>query len=382
MRLLGQVAGALEAAGRAGLVHRELAPENILLTGGKPSRALLTDFGIAIPPSRRCELFGAVEAIDYRSPEELRGEPLDQQSNAYSLACILVECLTGAPPYPYDRPLLTLHAHLVDPPPRVSQRRAGLSPELDAVVATGLAKDPPERFRSPARLMRAAREAAGVEAPIPVVPAKQDKVRAPAETGAAAAKTPRPAGRSSARRLRDVRLARQPAARRRRPRAALAAASVALLVSAGSGFALGTTGPSATDPSESGAAVSRQAHDQRARLADYVRIVDRAVERLGARRAAARRRLRGAEGPAGQAAQAEALAAAYGKAGKELAGKPPAEASAAPALGKRLRATARAYRRLAAAARKGNERAWREARDEALQRERDLQRALGTLQRV
>src|SRR5918992_2653167 len=350
MRLLGQVAGALEAAGRCGLVHRELAPENILLTGDDPSRALLTDFGIAIPPSRRGELFGAVEAVDYRSPEELRGEPLDAQSNAYSLACILVECLTGVPPYPYDRPLLTLHAHLVNPPPRVSERREGLSPELDSVVATGLAKHLSMRYRSPARLIRAAREAAGVDAPIPVVPAKRERRHAQVVTAPIAEKRPRRPSR--ARRPDEVRPA--PEERRAwpgRPRAALVLASDALVVSAVSGFALGTTGPADTGSSESAGAVSRQARDQRARLADYVSKVDQAVERLGARRAAARRRLRGAEGPAGQAAQAEALAAAYSKAGKELAGRPPAEASAAPALGKRLRATARAYRRLAAAAR-------------------------------
>jgi hypothetical protein len=381
MRLLGQVAGALEAAGRRGLVHRDLAPENILLTGDDPSHAVLTDFGIAIPPARRGELFGAVEAVDYRSPEELRGEPLDAQSNAYSLACILVECLTGAPPYPYDRPLLTLHAHLVNPPPRVSERREGLSPALDSVVATGLAKEQSERYGSPARLIRAAREAAGVDAPIPVVPAKPERRRAKVVTAPRAEKSRR-RSRGSAPGLDEVRPARERRAWPGGPRAAMVLASLALIVSAGSGFALGTSGPSETSSSESAGAVSREARDQRARLADYVSRVDQAVERLGARRAAARRRLRGAERPAAQAAQAEALAAAYGKAGKELAGRPPAEASAAPALGKRLRATARAYRKLAAAARKRDRRAWREARDEALQRERDVQRALGTLQRA
>jgi hypothetical protein len=380
MRLLGEVAGALEAAGRHGLVHRELAPENILLTEDEPSRALLTDFGIAIPPARRGELFGAAEAIDYRSPEELRGEPVDTQSNAYSLACILVECLTGGPPYPYDRPLLTLHAHLVDPPPRVSGRRAGLPPELDTVVATGLAKDPSERYRSPARLMRAAREAAGVDAPIPVVPPKRATLSTEAASPPGAARPPRPAASKPAPRPRKAGRPHQRGARPWRARAALALASLALLASAAGGFALGMSGPGGTSSSELAPAASRQARDQRARLADYVSRVDQAVERLGARRAAARRRLRRAERPTDQAAQAEALAAAYSKAAKELAGRPPAEASAAPALSKRLRATARAYRRLAAAARQGSERAWRDARDEALQRERDFQRALGTLQ--
>jgi len=178
VRIVGQVAGALETAAAQRLLHAELSTAAILLTQDEPSHALLTDFGIGRPPAnrqatggrpaRRPELRLDVNGADYRSPEEVRGEPLGRESNVYSLACILLECLTGVPPFPYDRPLLTLHAHLVEAPPLASTRRAGLPPEIDDVLARGMAKEPGSRFPSVAALARAAGEALGIEALVPV----------------------------------------------------------------------------------------------------------------------------------------------------------------------------------------------------------------------
>ena len=205
MRVLGQVAGALETAAAHGLAHRELTPDSILVTQGEPTHAFLTDFGIALPATRGCEFTGSVRAADYLSPEAIHGEPLGPESNVYSLGCILVECLTGAPPYPYERPLLTQHAHLVEAPPRISQRRASLPASLDDVVAKALAKEPGDRFTSPARLIRAAAKAVGVEVPIDVIsgPVKKTPARAPAPARtppAAARPPPRPRGVASPRR--------------------------------------------------------------------------------------------------------------------------------------------------------------------------------------
>ncbi|MGH2746269.1 MAG: serine/threonine-protein kinase, partial [Thermoleophilaceae bacterium] len=178
--ILSQVASALETAAASGLVHRDLAPESVVFGNVESDRVYLGDFGITLPSLPGCELVDATHGIDYCSPEEVRGEPLEPESNVYSLACILVECLTGAPPYPYDRPLLTLHAHVVEPPPLVSARRPDLPGAFDDVIVRAMAKDPRERFRSPGLLMRAVGEVLGLEVTVPVlIPSRtQDETRA------------------------------------------------------------------------------------------------------------------------------------------------------------------------------------------------------------
>jgi hypothetical protein len=346
--ILCQVGSALETAASHGLVHRDLAPKSIVFGDEERDRVFLGDFGITLPPLRGCELVDASEGIDYSSPEEVRGEPLEPESNVYSLACILVECLTGNPPYPYDRPLLTMHAQVVEPPPRVSERRPELPPAIDEVITRAMAKDPRERFRSPGRLMRAAGEALGVEAAVPVL------VPLRSRDGAAVERRRRPVARP----------------RRTRPRArtGLAVAGVAVC-----GLAVGMidwSSPPAPSPgpSTSGAA-------QRAERANQVEAVGKAVERLATRRKALRRDLRGARRPAGQAAAASALANAYGKARDGLSGAPAAVPRVAP-IRASLRETESAYRRLAAAARKRDRRGWRLARRATLRREVRLERLL------
>jgi len=175
MRILGQVAGALDTVAAHGLYHRELGPERILLTPGEPTHALLTDFGVALVQNAECQPPSVVENIDYRAPEEIRGRPASSMSNVYSLACVLFECLTGAPPYPYERPLLTLHAHLVEQPQPICARCTSLPADLDAVVARAMAKSPRKRYRSAGAFVRAAAQALGVEVTIPFssVPARR-----------------------------------------------------------------------------------------------------------------------------------------------------------------------------------------------------------------
>jgi hypothetical protein len=165
--LLTQVATALEAGRGAPAVHRALSPSAIVVAPSGPPWALLADLGGDAPAAPACELPSTVEDADYRSPEEIRGEPATAASNVYSLACILVECLTGAPPYPYNRPLLALHAHLTAPPPMPSRRNTALPPELDTVVADAMSKDPRHRDRTPMVFMRAARLALGLAEPPP-----------------------------------------------------------------------------------------------------------------------------------------------------------------------------------------------------------------------
>jgi hypothetical protein len=340
--ILCQVASALETAAANGLVHRDLAPRSIVFGEENSDQVFLGDFGITMPPLPGCELVDAAEGIDYCSPEEVRGEALEPESNVYSLACLLVECLTGAPPYSYDRPLLTLHAHVVEPPPRVSERRPELPAALDDVIARAMAKDPRKRYRSPGRLMRAAAEALGVEAtaPVLVTPRPPDEARA----------APRP------------RAVARPRRKRTRIGIGIALPAVALC-----GLAVGlvdwSAPPAAPDRAPAAA--------ERARLGEQVRDVENAVERLAARRVGLRRELAAARRPAGQAASARALADAYGNARKRL----PDSAATAP-IRAGLGGTERAYRKLAATARARNASAWRRARGETRRREAQLERTL------
>ena len=156
LRLARQVASALELAASKGLVHHDLTPAAIGLKRGGPAHALLGDFALTSPYAPGCDLLAASGNVRYRSPEELRGRPAQVRSNVYSLACIMVECLTGAPPYAHDPPLLTMQAHLGEAPPKVTERNPRLPADLDAVIARSLAKDPAERYRSPSDLVDAA----------------------------------------------------------------------------------------------------------------------------------------------------------------------------------------------------------------------------------
>lgn len=351
LALLGQVAGALETAAQQGLLHGDLAPRTIFLASDRDGHPLLGDFGIAMPPASGCQLHAAAEAADYRSPEQVRGEPLGPESNVYSLACILFECLTGAAPYPYERPLLTLHAHVVEPPPSVSERNPHLPTTLDAVVARAMAKDPHERYGSPAELIRAAAQALDTEADILVIaPPRQER-----------------------------RLSPTAPARWRLSRARLATVGIglALLASAVSGFATGSVDLSREASPSTAVRAPAPPTANRLQQAAYLKEVTRAVDRLRARRRAAREQVRAARRAAGQAAGARALARAYRDARKALP-PPPAGSSQAPLDGSLLQAE-RAYRNLAAAARGGDKRAWWAARREALRRERGLKRTLQTV---
>ena len=352
------------------------------MTAAEPPEALLTDFGIGAPRARACELGAAVEDASYRSPEEIRGEHPDARSNVYSLACILVECLTGEPLYAYDRPLLTLQGHLTEPPPKLSEREAGLPEALDAVVAAALAKDPRERQASPGALMRAAEEALDVRVPIPIVRERKEpkgaasaappvkpvpEAKLPALPPRTRKASPRRPARALGRGLRAG--GRRVAAGGRRaavlvPQGAAALVALVLMASAAAGFATGTSG----DTGQSATSAPVAAPAAAAETVSYPR-VDGVVERLNARRATARQRLRAADTDSEQAAAAEAAESAYRDAYQGLEARSGARAE----LAERLRAVAQAYGLLVAAARSADADTWRAARERTLDRERDLE---------
>jgi hypothetical protein len=400
--LLSQLAGALETARRRGLVHRALTPAAIIVTTDEPPQALLTDFGIAALDAPGCELGESVEDADYRSPEEIRGEPPTPASTVYSLACILVTCLTGTPPYPYYRPLLAVHAHLVEAPPRVSDRNPDLPAALDKVVAKALAKDSDERYGSPVELMWEVQPTVGVRAPIPgPFATKRQKAPKP-EKPVAPAPAPQPASEEPAKQP-----AKQPAREsaeadhaarpdtpkrvrrgRRRERTArhergrgwatarrLAPiwAGIALLASALAGFATGHGDNSKTPAAPAPAPVKQATRP----VADAPKPnVGAVVEKLDRRRAAARRQLRAARRPAGQAAVATHIASVYGDARSSLE-RAPGKTEQEEQLADQMQAVESAYRQLARAARRGS-RAWRLASEKVLDRERDLELLLRT----
>lgn len=159
--LVAQVAGALDAAHADGLVHRDVKPSNVLLDAG--GFAYLVDFGIARSMAQSADITGTgipVGTVAYMAPERFEPEGrVDHRVDVYSLACLLYQCLTGTPPFPDQNPLALMQAHLHREPPRLTDRRPDLPPALDHVVATGLAKNPGDRYQTAGALAVAARHA-------------------------------------------------------------------------------------------------------------------------------------------------------------------------------------------------------------------------------
>jgi len=164
--IAAQVADALDAAHRRGLVHRDVKPSNVLLdhADGR-EHAYLADFGLTQSTSARAPADGRFTGtVDYVAPEQIRGDPVDGRADEYGLACLLFECLTGTVPFRGESAVGTLFAHLEEPVPAVAERRVGLPAGLDAVFARALAKDPADRFASCGALVGAARGALGLDA--------------------------------------------------------------------------------------------------------------------------------------------------------------------------------------------------------------------------
>ncbi|MGV0715458.1 serine/threonine-protein kinase [Mycolicibacterium sp. XJ662] len=159
--LIRQIAAALDAAHDAGVMHRDVKPENILVTGD--GFAYLVDFGIASATTDRTltEKGTAIGTYAYMAPERFSSEPVTHSADVYALACVLHQCLTGAQPYRADSVSMLITAHLMEPPPRPSQVRPGVPPAFDAVIEKGMAKRAEDRYASAGDLARAAEAALG-----------------------------------------------------------------------------------------------------------------------------------------------------------------------------------------------------------------------------
>jgi serine/threonine protein kinase/tetratricopeptide (TPR) repeat protein len=149
LRITQDVARALSYAHKAGVIHRDLKPGNIMLSGGV---AVVTDFGIArfvedIAQDRLTFTGIAIGTPAYMSPEQGMGtQPVGPRSDQYSLACVLYEMLAGEKPYNGLTPLATLAMHTTSTIPDIRQSRLDIPPALAATINIALSKNPDERF--------------------------------------------------------------------------------------------------------------------------------------------------------------------------------------------------------------------------------------------
>jgi eukaryotic-like serine/threonine-protein kinase len=143
-----QVGEALAFAHDRGLVHRDVKPQNVLLT--EEGRAKVTDFGIA----RTLDVKGVTQTgtvlgtSDYIAPEQARGQQVDRKTDIYSLGAVVYELLTGEVPYEGDNFVAVAMQHVHEPVPSLLERRRGLPLRLDLAVQRAMAKDPDDRFDS------------------------------------------------------------------------------------------------------------------------------------------------------------------------------------------------------------------------------------------
>ncbi|MDX6623818.1 MAG: hypothetical protein QOE75_1750 [Solirubrobacterales bacterium] len=158
--LIAQVANGLDAIHAAGLVHRDVKPANVLLSGEAGSEhAYITDFGVARNVATNSGLTQTgrfVGTLDYVAPEQISGGQVDARVDVYALGCLLFKLLTGEVPFPREGEAARLYAHLNDPPPAPSLYVPAAGMALDDVVARAMSKQPGDRYPSAGDLGRAA----------------------------------------------------------------------------------------------------------------------------------------------------------------------------------------------------------------------------------
>jgi len=149
VRAIGaEVCDVLEYAHRAGIVHRDIKPQNILLT--PDGSVKVTDFGIAraLAATGITETGTVLGSVQYISPEQARGLGVGWRADLYSLGVVLYEAATGTLPFDADTPIAIALRHMHEPPPLPRRGGARLSRDLEAIILKALAKGPEHRYRS------------------------------------------------------------------------------------------------------------------------------------------------------------------------------------------------------------------------------------------
>ena len=155
--IAAQVASGLTAAHQYGIVHRDIKPQNVMIT--PDGTVKLMDFGIA-----RSSAMGTMTQTGvfmgsphYVSPEQAEGKRVDIRSDIYSLGIVLYQMLAGIVPFSADTPWAIMRQHLEREPVPIHRLRVDVPPEVEAVANRALAKDPAKRYQSPAEIYAALR---------------------------------------------------------------------------------------------------------------------------------------------------------------------------------------------------------------------------------
>ena len=160
--IVEQIGGALDHAHAQGLIHRDVKPANILVE--RPSeRAYLSDFGVVKETSSRglTKTGFFLGTFEYAAPEQIEGREVDGRTDVYALGCVLYETLTAEAPFAAQTEGSVIHSHLVEPPPRATDKRPDLPTVVNDVIATAMAKAKEGRYPTCGELVRALRAAVG-----------------------------------------------------------------------------------------------------------------------------------------------------------------------------------------------------------------------------
>lgn len=156
------VLAALEYSHASGLVHRDIKPGNVMLTN--EGKVKVMDFGIARAmtdsQATMTQANAVVGTAQYLSPEQARGEKVDERSDIYSAGCVLFELLTGRPPFTGDSAVAVAYQHVSETPPLPSSFAGDVPESLDRITLKAMAKDPEQRYAT-TTLMRLDLQRAG-----------------------------------------------------------------------------------------------------------------------------------------------------------------------------------------------------------------------------
>lgn len=156
LKWMQQIAAALHAAAEAGIVHRDVKPENVMVT--RNGIAKVTDFGLAqlnqpsTPKMNLTQIGTTMGTPWYMSPEQIQGDKLDHRSDQYSFGVTCYHMFAGRPPFPGKNSVTVAVQHLKEEPLPLNTFRGDLPKELCAVVHRMLQKKPEDRFQEPSEL--------------------------------------------------------------------------------------------------------------------------------------------------------------------------------------------------------------------------------------